>query len=553
MNRTIAQSWTLKKISYRLTALVTLAVCGLPLLNLSWMAISHWTPDVFDLRVLKAAWNSLTLATLATIISVVIGTVSGFILGRTNLPFKGKLKSILLYPYIVPPFITAIGWVVLANPKVGLLTSWLPGIDIYTMAGLIFVETLYWYTYVLLNVMNVLENMDGSLEESARMCGASPLRIFWTVTLPLLTPTLVGSGMIVFLCMVSSFGVPAIIGSPGKVYVLTTTIISLIRSAELDQAMTLSLPIIVFAFVLIYFSETWFNKKAYATLTGKHNRKLEINLRLWRWPVLIAFLVFAFIAIVLPCGTIFLNSLLPHYGKWDVFYDLSGLGDGGGLSLLSDYFKRLFTNYITVLSGKIYLESIKNSFILAFGGAVLLTALSFFIAYFKEKSKYRFTKILSTLSTLPYATPGTVLALAIYSSLIGYDPMILLMIAYVAKYLSHGVKVMAPAIINVDKSLEEAALMCGAKWGRTLASVWLPLLKGTISTSIFLMAAPLFSELTMSVLLADDTFPTIGQKLFKLQEYENPTHALVLSVVILIFIVGLNKTVKKLSRGRLGV
>jgi iron(III) transport system permease protein len=459
----------------------------------------------------------------------------------------------LLYPYIVPPFITAIGWVVLANPKVGLLTSWIPGINIYTMEGLVFVETLYWYTYVLLNVMNVLENMDGSLEESARMCGAGPVRIFRTVTLPLLTPTLVASGLIVFLCTISSFGVPAIIGNPGKVYVLTTTIISLIRSAELNQAMTLSLPVIVFAFGLIYFSETWFGKKAYATLTGKHNRKLEINLRAWRWPVLIAFLAFAFMAIVLPCGTIFLNSLLPHYGKWDVFYDLSGLGSGDGLSLVLAYFKRLFANYIVVLSGPIYLESIKNSFGLAFGGAILLTVLSFFIAYFKEKTRYRFTKLLSTLSTLPYATPGTVLALAIYSSFIGYDPLPLLMLAYVAKYLSHGVKVMAPAIINVDKSLEEAALMCGAKWGRTLTSVWLPLLKGTISTSIFLMAAPLFSELTMSVLLADDTFPTIGQKLFKLQEYENPTHALVLSVVILIFIVGLNRTVKKLSRGRLGV
>lgn len=544
--------WTSKKNGYLLTAIVSIAICGLPLLNLIGMALSRWTSGVFDLRVLKAALNTLTLAIFATFFALVIGTVSGFFLSRTNLPFKTRLKSVLLYPYIVPPFITAIGWVVLANPKVGVLTAWFPGIDIYTMTGLIFVETLYWYTYVLLNVMNVLENIDGSLEESARMCGASPAWIFRTVTLPLLTPTLVGSGMIVFLCTVSSFGVPAIIGNPGKVYVLTTTIISFIRSAELDAAMTLSLPIVVLAFVLIYFSELFFGKKAYATLSGKHNRKLEINLRVWRWPLFAAFLGFAFIAIVLPCGTIFLNSLLPHYGKWDVFYDTTGL-NGAGLAFIWAYFKRLFANYVTVLSGAVYLESIKNSFVLAFGGSLLLCVLSFFIAYFKEKTRFPFAKFLNALVTLPYATPGTVLALAIYSGLIGYDPMLLLILAYVAKYLCHGVKVMVPAIANVDKSLEEAALMCGAKWGRVLASVWFPLLKGTISTCIFLMAAPLFSELTMSVLLADDTFPTIGQKLFKLQEYENPTHALVLSVVILVFIVGLNRAVKKLSRGKLGV
>lgn len=523
--------FTVKRTFFWIIVAATLAVCGLPLINLIRMGASHFSPQAFDARVGRAALNTLILAAGTTVTAIAIGTLCGFFISRTNLPAKKTVKTLLLYPYVIPPFITALGWVVLGNPNVGLIGKIIPGFSIYTMPGLVAVESLFWYTYVLLNVGNVLEGMDGSLEESARMCGASPARIFFSITLPLLKPTLIGSGLIVFLCSASSFGVPAIIGGPGKIFVLTTTILNFIRAGQLGEAITLSLPIVVSAFVLIYFSERWLNRKSFATLTGKHNRKLEVNLRAARWPSFVLFVALCAVAVGMPLATIIVTSLMSYYGNWNLSFD----------------------NYRTVLASADTLMSLKNSFALAFGGSLILCFLSFFIAYYKEKTRYRFRNLLVAFATLPYATPGTVVALAIYFSLISWHPAWWLLLAYVAKYLSHGIKVMSPSFINVDKSLEESSLMCGASWPKTVLKIWVPILKGTLSTGVFLMIAPLFSELTMSVLLATKDFPTVGTRLFHLQEYENPNHAAVLAVIVLAFVIGLNAAVKKISRGKLGV
>lgn len=522
--------FTIKRTWFWVVATLTVLVCGLPLFNLVRMASTRFDMRAFDGGVGRAAFNTLVLASFTTACSLILGTLCGFFISRTNLPGKKTLKSLLLYPYVIPPFIAALGWVVLGNPQAGLIGKIIPGVNIYSMPGLVLVESLFWYTYVLLNVGNVLESMDGSLEESARMCGASPARIFLTVTLPLLKPTLVGSGLIVFLCSASSFGIPAIIGSPGKIFVLTTTILNFIRSGQLGKAMTLSLPILVVAVALIFLSERWL-RKSYATLTGKHSRKLEINLRSWRVPAALGFGSFCCLATVLPVVTLAITSLMPYYGNWDLSFD----------------------NYVTVLSKPETILSFGNSLLLALTGAFILCFLSFFIAYYKEKTRYPLRSALAAFATLPYATPGTVVGLAVFFSFIGWHPFWALLGAYVAKYLSHGIKVMSPAFVNIDKSFEEASLMCGASWPKTVVKIWLPVLKGTVSTTLFLLIAPLFSELTMSVLIATTDFPTVGTRLFHLQEYENPSHAAVLAVLVLAIVFGLNAAVKKLSRGKLGV
>ena len=462
-------SWriTSKRTIFFLLILVVLLVSGWPLANLIKLGLRGADLSLFDVGLVKVLTNTLVIAILSTSFSIILGTVFGFLLSRTNIFGKNQIKSFLLYPYIIPSVILAIGWVILANPGVGLLKPFFPWINIYTISGIFFVEVLSWYTFVMLNVGNVLENMDGSLEESARMCGASPLRIFFTITLPLLRPALIGSSILVFLCSLSSFAVPAIIGGPGKIYVLTTKIYQWIKIGTTNsvlEAMMLSIPIIVVAFVLGYASEKWLNRHSFATLTGKHNRKLEIRLGRWRWPLTVAF-----------------------------------------------------------------------------------------IAYYQGKTRYRSRNLLVTLASLPYAAPGTILAMAILFNFTGYSPYFLLLFAYVAKYMNYGIRVVSPAISNVDKSLEEASLMCGATWLQTIVKVWLPVLKGTFSTAIFLLIAPLFSECTMSLMLSGPEAPTIGIRLFHLQEYESPPLASVLAVVILVLVIGLNLTVKKLSRGKLGV
>lgn len=525
---------TEKRAVYGLTVFVVTAIVGLPLFNLVKLGLMRFDLGVFDAGVARVVGNTLIIGLTTTALALTLGTILAFLLWRTNVACKKPLRSFLLYPYIIPSIITAIGWVILANPGAGLLKSLVPGINIYSFGGLIFVETMCWYTFVMLNVANVLENLDGSLEESARMCGASPLRIFFTITLPLLKPALIGSAILVFLCCVSSFAVPAVIGAPGKIFVLTTKIYQWIKIGTANsvlEAMVLALPILVVAFVLSYFSEKWLGRKTYATLSGKHNRKLDIHLQAWRLPATMALLLFALVSIGLPLATILFTSLMKVYGSWNLSLE----------------------NYRTVLFRADTLLAIRNSLLLAIGGGLIVSFLSFFLAYYKQKTSYRGRNLLVTVATLPYAAPGTILAMAILFSLTGYSPYTLLLLAYVAKHINHGVRIMGPAIINVDKSLEEASLMCGASWIKTLTTVWFPVLIGALSTCTFLLIAPLFSEVTMSIMLSGPEAPTIGIRLFHLQEYESPPLASVLAVVILVLVIGLNMTVKKLSKGKLGV
>ncbi|MBI2083505.1 MAG: iron ABC transporter permease [Deltaproteobacteria bacterium] len=525
---------TTKRSVFWLTVLVTILVSGLPLFNLIQLALSRIELSLFDTSLVRIIWNTFLIAALTTFFSLLLGTFCGFVLCRTNLFLKKGIKSFLLYPYIIPSIIIAIGWAILANPSVGLLKEILPGINIYSIGGIVFVEALYWYTFVMLNISNVLENIDGSLEESARMCGAGIFRVFFTITLPLLRPALIGSSILVFLCSISSFAVPAIIGGPGRITVLTTKIYQWIKIGSpnaLSQAMMLSVPIVVLAFGLGYISEKWLNRKSYATLGGKQTRKLEINLRHWRLPMTSVFILFSVLAIGMPLLTVLVTSLMKVYGHWDLSLD----------------------NYRWVLMRKDMQQAILNSLLLAFGGGILIVFLSFFIAYYREKTRYRFRNLMVTFASLPYAAPGTILAFAILFSFLGSPAYFLLLFAYVAKYLNYGLRVISPAMSNVDKSLEEASLMCGASWFRTLGSIWVPILKGTFSTALFLLIAPLFSELTMSVILSAADFPTVGLRLFHLQEYESPFLASVLAVVILFLVLGLNFLVKRLSRGRLGV
>lgn len=521
---------------YILTAIVVVLLCIWPLADLGWIAVRAFSLDIFNQAVWKATANTLLVSGFTTLSALVLGTVTAYIIARTNLPFKNRLKTLLLYPYIIPNYLLAIGWIILANPTVGLLNSIFPVFNIYGLWGIVLVETIYLYTFVFLNVHRALEEMDGALEEAARVCGASPIKIFFQITIPLLRSTLAGSAVVVLLSSLSSFGVPAMIGAPDKFFVLTTHIYQLVKTAtttSLSRAAALSIPIIVLAYLLLYFSQRLLNKKNFKTVTGKHNRKLEVNLRVFRWPALVLLTLFSLISMGLPLGTIIIFSLMPRYGVWNFSWE----------------------NYRAVLmdpSG-VTIAALKNSLLFASSGAAIIAFLSLLIAYFSTKSKFKGIHTVSSIAALPYAIPGTIMAMAILLAFGSYNAVLVLLLAYVVKYLSFGVKVMTPAIGAVDNSLEEASLVCGATWLQTMRKIWLPVLRPALTTTCFLVFSPLFSELTMSILLVGPSTPVLGARLFQLQEYVSPGHATVLAVILLAVVLSLNFIIKKISKGKLGV
>jgi iron(III) transport system permease protein len=247
-----------------------------------------------------------------------------------------------------------------------------------------------------------------------------------------------------------------------------------------------------------------------------------VHLGPWRWPAA-SFLALIFtLTCTLPLLSILLTSLMKVVGQfdWDNF-------------TLSQYQYVLFQRRATA-------RGFVNSLILSLGAATLAVAVGVAIAYLKGHPRRRSGPLVDLCVTLPYAAPGTILALGLillWSR--GFrltDTLWILLIAYFAKYFSFAVKALTTNVQQIDVTLEEAARVSGAGFFTAFRTVWLPLLRPAILASWFLVFMPAFSELTMSVLLVGPGTETIGTTLFQLQSYGDPPSASVLAVVVLALI-----------------
>lgn len=163
----------------------------------------------------KSLTNTVQLAFIVMIASVLVTFPMAWLVGRTDLPFKKAFRTILVASYMIPPYVGAIAWVQLLNPSVGYLNNIFKAVfglsqapfNIYTMGGLAWVLTLFYSPFAFITISRAMEKMDPTLEEAARISGSSPLRTLKDVTLPLMMPSIVAGGLLVFIAAASCFGI----------------------------------------------------------------------------------------------------------------------------------------------------------------------------------------------------------------------------------------------------------------------------------------------------------------------------------------------------------
>jgi iron(III) transport system permease protein len=541
----------MKKSVYVFCLIVIFGLFALPILNLFFVPeFNHFLMMIQNENTLKAIQNTLLLSVLVGFFCLILGLPLAWVLSRTDMPWRSQLKSWFCLPYAIPPFVGAIGWIILANPTSGLLTQWL-GIpfNIYSLSGLVFVETCFLFSFVLLTSLTVLDRMDSSLEEAARLSGASSFKVFIDISLPLLKPAMISGFILSFLSTAASFGVPALIGGPARIYLLTTQIYSYQRMGT-AQGMQMSIAVSVllasFSFLLLYISQKFFSVHKNYSVGGKASRASLVNLGKMKWPLFVLLLFTLFIIFILPLMGLVLSSLSPVQGVWN-------------LSSLS------WVNYDRVLfETEETLRAISQSLLLGVAAAVICTLFSFVFNYFIYRTKFNFQNLAQLFVHTPFSTPGTVLALALILAFsqgyFGWGPslyntLFLILLAYVIKYCSLSLKIMGDGYQQIHPSLEEAARVSGASWGTLMLTIYWPLLKTSIMASVFLVFMPVVSELTMTILLTGPGLETIGSLIFQLQEYSDMGGggASVLSVIVVLFILVLNYSLKFISKGRYGL
>lgn len=501
---------------------------------------------------MRALTNTAKISIFVMILSVLITFPLAWLIGRTDLPGRKKFRTILVASYMIPPYVGAIAWTQLLNPDVGYLNALLKTIfslskapfNIYTEGGLIWVLTLFYSPFAFITISRAMEKMDPTLEEASRVSGASPLRVLWDVTLPLMAPSILAGGLLVFIGAGSAFGIPAIVGMPGNIEVLTTRIVSFVymgNDSGIRNATTLAVSLMILANGLLFFM-TWFmGRKDYTTIGGKSTRPALVELGKWKGLATFLVAVYAFIAVILPLGSIVITSFMVSMSK--------------GLSL--DNFG--FDAWIPVLENSQYLDCIWRSLGYAFIAATIGTILSLFVAYLSVKTHVKGRSLPDLLVMVGGSTPSVVIALALIITFSGnyglnlYSTMWILIVSYLVKYMTMSVRTIAASLSQVSSSLEEAGLNSGAGWLRICKDIIMPLIAPSIVAGWFLIFMPSFYELTMSNLLYGSDTQTIGVLLYELQTYADTQNASVMSVIILIIVMVGNLILNKVSKGHIAI
>ncbi|MBM6985111.1 MAG: iron ABC transporter permease [Acidaminococcaceae bacterium] len=500
----------------------------------------------------KSLTNTVQLAFIVMIASVIVTFPMAWLVGRTDLPFKKTFRTILVASYMIPPYVGAIAWVQLLNPSVGYLNNIFKAVfglsqapfNIYTMGGLAWVLTLFYSPFAFITISRAMEKMDPTLEEAARISGASPLRTLKDVTLPLMMPSIVAGGLLVFIAAASCFGIPAIVGMPGNIEVMTTRIVTFVYqgdSAGIRNATALAVSMMVIANGLLFFMSYLLSHKDYTTISGKSTRPNMVELGRWKPLALLIVGGYAFIAVVLPLGSIVMTSFLVSMSKG---VELGNFG---------------IDAWIPVITSSQYMESIWRSVVYGVVAACIGTALALFVAYLSVKTKITGRSLPDLLVVLGGATPSIVISLALIITFSGnyglniYSTMWILIVSYLVKYMTMSVRTIAASLSQVHSSLEEAALNSGASWIRTCKDIIIPLIAPSIVAGWFLIFMPSFYELTMSNLLYGADTKTIGVLLYELQTYADTQNASVLSVIILIIVLAGNLILNKATKGKVSI
>jgi iron(III) transport system permease protein len=475
---------------------------------MSFPATQHGTGNLLSLFIedYDIILNTIYVALMATVMAVLIGFTVAWILTRTNVAGREKLERLMEVPYYMTPLVGALAWAVLASPKNGFLNqTWhLFGgkgdlFDIYTLFGIAWVMALFEGTVAYVMISASMKSMDPALEESARVLGASKLRTTLTVTLPLVLPGVLGATLFVFAEMLGSFAAALVLGIPGRIYVVTTSIWSTVEAFPPNYgkaaAMGLSLFLIMVVMLTAY---RWIvTRGSYATITGKAFRPRPMDMGRTAWVLFSICLLYLFLAVILPVAALLLTSFQTF------------------ATVVLSQAKFTFANYQEALALGPVRTALFNSIMLGVAvasiGAVVMSVLVWII----YRSNLRGRGGVEYLAMFPSSVPRMVFGLGLLWAWINmpgglYGTLWLLGIAYFTVLLPLGVRTIAGVVLQIDKSLEECARVCGAGWGYQMRTITLPLLKPGIIAAWMLLFAASVREVGASLLLMGPHSKVIG-------------------------------------------
>jgi iron(III) transport system permease protein len=450
------------------------------------LGLQAWKIAFSDPAILSAIWNTLTITVARQAIALPISILLAWVIARTNIPGAAILEFLIWLGYFLPPLPVTMGWILLLDPDYGVLNQWfmhLPFVsrapfNIYSFWGIVWAHlTTSTIAVEVMLLAPAFRNMDATLEEASLVSGASVLGTIRKIVVPLMTPLV---GVVLLLGVVHSlqaFELELVLGFPFRFYVFSTQIYWLLNQQppQFAAATALGSTILFLMAPLIALQRRGIARRSFATVSGRYQGHRQ-SLGKWRWPIFSILLTLTLLITFIPLIFLTAASFMARFGYFNVPKPWTAL------------------HWSRVIADSVFLESLKNTLVLAGTTAAISVALFTLIAYIVVRTNFAGRGALDIISWLPSTLPGIILGLGLLTVFLGtpflrrlYGSMLLLILATVVSSMTLGVQVIKGALSQLALELEEAVKVAGGSTWNAFRDIVLPiiapnlLLVGTLS------------------------------------------------------------------------
>jgi len=448
--------------------------------------------------------NTLFFAVASVTVTLLFAVPIVWILMRTDIPLKKTIYVLLTIGILIPVFLRTIAWILLLSPRIGLLNQWLqqlfslssPPFNLYSLTGMAFIQGISFVPGAFFMLAAAYRSMDPSLEEAAYTSGVSKLRTFLKINIPITLPAIAAVMVYLFMTAIAVFEVPAIIGMPSRILVLSSLIYSATTPATglpnygiagAYGAIMLALGLTL-AFLYVRLVK---QGKKYTVITGRGYRPREIALGRWKWAALAFVFFYLAIEVFIPFLVLLWASVLPYLQ----------LPSAAALSSMTLQHYKEIPLHVGALP-------FINTLILMFTVPTLTMVLSVLVSWVVIRTQVSFRGTLDTLAFLPHAVPGILMAVGLaylglaYRSVFPlYGTVFIIVLAHTINWIAYGTRTTNSVMIQVHRELEEAGRVSGASAPRVLGRIVLPLIAAGVLNSWIWIGMLSYREVTMALTL----------------------------------------------------
>jgi len=483
-------------------------------------------------RIPPVLFNTVVYTLGAALLTTILALCIAWVIARTNAPFRRVYYYLLFLVFFVPPVAWELSYVRLFGQN-GVYSTLL-GVspDMYSLPGMILTQGVRMVPFALVLLIPLIGNIGRSMEEAARVSGAGVAKTVKDITFPLVAPGALTVLILTISITLGSFRVPLVIGLPGDKRVLATAIFEAINATPVNYGvgMVYSVLLVSIAVPLFYlYRRAVGQSEKYQTISGSGYQTTPVDIGKWRYVASGAVGLFVLLTIIGPTLLMVYNSLIPFY--------ISPLS--GNIPPMS------FAGYAALLENNVVHSALVNSVFYSVLGATLLLLLSVLLSWLIAKSSVAYRTTINYLSFLPIGIPSVSLALGIlliYTQFVPialYGTFVLSVIAYVTRYIPATIRIVHPAVTQIQDELLEAGKITGANSTKRLRTLVTPLISPTLRPAWAMVFAVLFFEMPISMMLQSSGTKTVAVALFELQVDANYTQMAALGVFTMVLLMAM--------------